>query len=222
VVNPAKVDWSQYFDTKLYPNVVDSISHWAELNKKGTGFYDEGDTDKQLPSLEEVKNWPVNFIRYYGAEGFAKFYSYDLPTKAQWQYAGQGGKDFTYATSDGTDHEGIAWINIYGPFQRHRGHVQVARSKQHNPYGLYHMGGNVWEWCKDWYNGNRVFGEPPKKDEHFFIDDSLSYTKAKEKYLKCLLGGSFNFFPRTMQITWNHAAMPYAGNDHFGFRVVKN
>jgi len=66
-----------------------------------------------------------------------------------------------------------------------------------------------------------VFGGPPKRDEDFFINENISYEESRGKYLKCLLGGSFNFFPRTMQITWNHAAMPYVGNDHFGFRVVK-
>jgi len=83
VVDPAKVNWSKYFDKQVYPNVVDKLSHWAELNEEGTGFYGEGDTDKTLPTLSEVKKWPVTFIRYYGAEGFAKFYGYDLPTKAQ-------------------------------------------------------------------------------------------------------------------------------------------
>ena len=46
--------------------------------------------------------------------------------------------------------------------------------------------------------------------------------EANGKYLKGLIGGSFNYFPATMRYDWNHAAKPETGNDHFGFRIVKN
>ena len=222
VVDPEEVDWSIYFDTSIFPNVVDSIDDWAELNDAGSGFYGEGDTDKQLPSLDEVRTWPVNHVRYYGAEAFARFYGWDLPAKAQVRIAGQGGANYRYATSNGTADEGIAWINVDGPFELHRGHPQPALSKAPNPFGVYNLGGNVWEWCKDWYDGTNVFGGDPKEDDDYFIDDSISWDEADGQYLKCILGGSFNFFPATMQTTWNHAAGPQTGNDHFGFRVTRN
>lgn len=222
VVDPLTVDWSIYFDPTTFSNVVDTINDWAELNEAGTGFYGEGDEDKLLPTVDEIKTWPVNHIRYYGALGFAKFYGYELPSKAQWRYAGQAGVNFEHATSDGTVNEGIAWFNIVGPPTIHKGHVQPALSKEPNPYGIYNLGGNVWEWCKDWYDGYTVFGGPAKLDEDFFVDDTITYDESVGNYLKCLLGGSFNFFDRTLSVTWNHAALPLAGNDHFGFRVVKN
>jgi len=222
VVDPLNVDWHIYFDDSLFPNVVDSISDWAELNDEGTGFYGEGDQDKQLPSLDEVKTWSVSFVRYYGAQAFANYYNFDLPTKEQWQFAGKGGQDFEYATSDGTADEGIAWFSIDAPFAIHKGHVQPALSKEPNPYGLYNLGGGLWEWCQDWYDGYAVFGGDPKVDEDFFIDESISYAESENTYLKCLLGGSFNYFGLTLSVTWNHAAIPVVANDHFGFRVVKN
>jgi len=222
VVDPEMVDWSIYFDPVLFPNVVDDITDWAELNPEGSGFYGEGDSDKLLPTLAEVKTWPVNHIRYYGAEEFAKYYGYDLPTKLQWRYAGQSGLNYQYATSDGSATEGIAWFNIDGPQTIHKGHVQPVTSKSPNPYGIYNLGGNVWEWCKDWYDGTTVFGGEPKLDEDFFIDDNISFETANGQYLKCLIGGSFNFFAATLGTTWNHAANMLTGNDHFGFRVCKN
>lgn len=221
VVDPAKVDWEQYFDPEKYPNVVDGLEHWAELNPENTGWYGEGDKDKELPTLAEVKTWPATFVRYYGANAFASFYGYDLPTKAQWQYAGKGGKDFVHATSDGSADRDIAWINIDGPHKRHRGHVQPVKSKKPNPYGIYNMGGNVWEWVEDWWKGTQVFFSE-KNDVDYFIDPSVTSEEANGKYLKGLLGGSFNFFTRTMRVDWNHAAKANVANDHFGFRIAFN
>jgi len=249
VVDPMTVDWNQYFDTEKYPGVVDSIDDWAELNDNKTGFYGNGDTDKLMPTLEEVKNWPANFIRYYGAKEFADFYGYDLPTRDQWVYAARGGEDFPYATSDGTDATTSSWIGGSMPGDIHKGHVQVVTSLEANPYGIYHLGGNVWEWTKEWADytapeaGAKGFGTITK----FWIDDEMRDPKIDEsgpdstenQYKKSLIGGSFNYFSATMAVTlvedaigpamnlnsegvWEHGAYIHAGNDHFGFRVVKN
>lgn len=67
IVDPATVDWSVHFDPSIYPNVSDSIDDWAELNEAGTGRYEYGDLDKKLPTLEEVKQWPVTFVRSQAA-----------------------------------------------------------------------------------------------------------------------------------------------------------
>jgi len=222
IIDPISIDWNQYFDTSKYPNAVDNIDDWAELNPNGTGFFEEPDADKLLPTIEEIRTWPINHMKYYGAEGFARFYNYDLPTKAQWRYAGQGGQGFQFATSDGTNNPDVAWFNPTAPTTYWKGHAQPALSKSPNPYGVYNIGGGIWEWCKDWYDGYTVFGGSPKVDEDFFIDDDMTYAQSEGIYLKCVLGGSFNFFSATMMPLWNHAAAPHTGNDHSGMRVVKN
>jgi formylglycine-generating enzyme required for sulfatase activity len=247
LVDPALVDWTQYFDTSIYPNVVDCITDWAELNSDGGGFFGNGDTDKLLPTLEEITDWPVNFIRYYGAKEYADFYGYDLPTRDEWVYAARGGEDFAYATSDGTDDITSSWIQGTKPGEIHKGHVQAADSLDSNPYGIYNLGGNVWEWTKEW-----VEYTPPAEGAigfgtvtAFFIDDEMRDPKidingtddTSNQYKKSLIGGSFNYFSATMAVTltegavgptmnlsddgvWEHGAYIHAGNDHFGFRVV--
>jgi len=57
-----------------------------------------------------------------------------------------------------------------------------------------------------------------KQEEDFYVADEPEDLN----HLKGLFKRSIQFFPRTMLITWNHEAMPYAGNDHFRFRIVKN
>jgi len=227
VLDPSDIDWNTYFDTNIYPGICDQISDWAEVGNNTTGFHGEGDDDGLMPTLDEVETWPANFITYYGAKAFADHYAFRLPTLAEWRQAANGGQDFDYATSDGSKDEGIAWFNINGPSmgvagEIHKGHVQPVESKEPNPYGVYNMGGNVWEWVEDWYNGTEVFGMPgSKKTEDFFIDESLTWEQAQGNYLKGLIGGSFNYFADTMGLEYNHAANANTGNDHFGFRVAK-
>lgn len=218
VKDPAQVDWHRYCDASLYSHVVDSLGHWAELSDNENGFCGEGDMDGLMPTLDEVKDWPVTFIRWYGADAFAQFYGYDLPLLTQWKLAGRGGENFFYATSDGSAGEGIAWINIDGPgWPPHKGHAQPVDSKMPNPLGVYNLGGNVWEWTKEWYRGTEVFSMG-KREEDFYVAENPE----DPNHLKGLFGGSFNYFPATMGLTWNHAARPNTGNDHFGFRVVRN
>ncbi len=232
VVDPAEVDWTIYFDTFIFPNAADGIEDWAELNDNNTGWYAYGDADMLLPTLEEVKECPVGFIRWYGANEFAKFYGYDLPTQAQWKVAAKAGQDFAFATSDGTVSESTAWYNNLGVGNRNRGHVQPVKSIPANPYGLYSMGGNTWEWCRDWFYPDPGNDFPLNNtDGYFFINDTLTDIRIDtsqplsqaNQYRKAGIGGSWNYFSLLMGTT-RDGLTPFVetGNDHFGFRVVQN
>ena len=91
------------------------------------------------------ENWPVVYVTWYGAKAFAGYYGYDLPREAEWEYACRGGQQYMFGTDDGTISSTKAHYNsnISHP-------IDVA-SFPANPFGLYDMSGNVWEWCYDWF-----------------------------------------------------------------------
>ena len=259
VVDPLTVDWNIYFDKKNLPSgiaPVDNIMNWVELhqfwpekkviNKDSIVTWDYGnykndvlfaghlDLDGELPSLEEVKNWPANHIEYYGAKAFADFYGYELPTLAQIQWAGAGGKNYEYATIDGTINSTNVVYNghSYDEYPKggkrpnntentskpqtpnfskfpgkDKGHVQEVTMFPPNPYGIYGLSGNVYEWTKS-----------TLKDYPDAVDRTGDDTEA---YIR--IGGSWNYYDEAQSLNSKEAKNTGAhrGNDHFGFRVVK-
>ncbi|MFC1485852.1 SUMF1/EgtB/PvdO family nonheme iron enzyme, partial [Candidatus Latescibacterota bacterium] len=91
------------------------------------------------------ENWPVVMVTWYGSKAFSLYYGLDLPTESEWEYACRGGNQYQYGTNDGTINSTKA------NFDSNIGHPVDVGSYPANPYGLYDMSGNVWEWCHDWY-----------------------------------------------------------------------
>ena len=67
-----------------------------------------------------------------------------LPTEAEWEYACRAGtrKPFSFGETISTQQ-----VN----FDNHLGKTVSVKSYPANPWGLYEMHGNVWEWCEDGY-----------------------------------------------------------------------
>ena len=108
---------------------------------------------------------PVEQVSWDDCQKFVKKLSkltgkaFRLPTEAEWEYAARGGnksKHFKYSGSDNLGN--VAWYRGNSDNKPH-----PVKGKSPNELGIYDMGGNVMEWCEDWFEGD-YYKSSPKSD----------------------------------------------------------
>jgi formylglycine-generating enzyme required for sulfatase activity len=116
------------------------------------------------PSEFKGKDLPVEKVSWEDAQGYLSKlngavnlpagWQAALPSEAQWEYACRAGAESAFSFGDALngkqancDGDEPYGTTIKGPFLEKT--CAVARYSP-NPWGLYDMHGNVWEWCADW------------------------------------------------------------------------
>ena len=180
------------------------------------------------PSLEQGDDHPVVCVSWNDALSFCGWLNdkegkrYRLPTEAEWEYAARAGTTTPFhfgpviandrANFNGDFDASLPWNRPaqdvasarLGPRRKNTTAVGTFAA---NPWGLYDMHGNVWEWCSDWEA--KYLSEP--------MVDPIGPQTGSSRIKR---GGSWNSYGHSCRAAYRLSGSPDKGDNDTGFRVV--
>jgi len=208
----------------------------AERNSRGGRGWNEARATFEVdpkytwrdPGFPQTDEHPVTNVSWNDAVAFCEWLStkeatiYRLPTEAEWEYACRAGTTTRY--SNGADPETLARVgNVADGTARAKfpnwttiaardGYIFTAPvgTFRANAWGLHDMHGNVWEWCRDGYDG-RYYQQSPG-------DDPTGPSQASRRVYR---GGSWADDPRYARSPRRVGVNPDYRYYDLGFRVAQ-
>ncbi len=156
---------------------------------------------------------PIINITWWDAKKYLAWLSdttgqlYRLPTEAEWEYAARAGTETEYWWGDeiGKKTANCRNCDIKVSHETH-----PVDSFKPNPWGLYNVHGNVWEWTEDCWN--KTYDGAPQNGSAWLEGDCRQ---------RVMRSGSWYYFSKNLRSSWrakNHAKVKSYG---IGFRVVR-
>jgi sulfatase modifying factor 1 len=170
---------------------------------------------QRTTSVREGPDYPAVYVSHNDAVGFCRRLSeqegleYRLPTEAEWEYACRAGTTTVYSFGDDASKlRQYAWYdkNAWDIDEKYPHRVG---QKLPNPWGLYDMHGNIYEWCQDWYlpyGTEKVVSDPkgPAQGERRVLRD-----------------GAVHSPPSIIRSASRKSSRPGSRNHNRGFRVAR-
>ena len=159
---------------------------------------------------------PVENVSWYDCQEFCKKCSklglpIQLPTEAQWEYACRAWSATSYfwgnaLNGDKANCNGLFpyGMDVKGAFA---GQTVPVGCYDPNPWGLYDMHGNVWEWCEDLF-------EAYSKEN---VTDPIGESENTDRVIR---GGSWNYAASECRSETRYGKPPKERGKHLGFRGV--
>ncbi len=159
-------------------------------------------------------NRPVINVKISNVENYIAWINaktgktYRLPSEAEWEYAARGGTTTEYWWGDEVG-KGNVNCRKCGTKWSGKGSAPT-RALKPNPFGLYEMNGNIWEWVGDCWNENHE-GAPK---------DASTRTTGDCKY-RVMRGGSWYYYSKLARSSYRFKNGVNVKSYNIGFRLVR-
>ncbi|WP_342304915.1 formylglycine-generating enzyme family protein [Methanolobus sp. ZRKC5] len=189
-----EVTISKQFYIGKYPVTQEE---WVSIMGSNPSYFKDHDDHP----VEQVSwNDAQEFVKNLNAkEGTDK---YRLPSEAEWEFACRAGTTSKYPFGDDESE-----LEEYGWYLGNTTHP--VGQKKPNPWGLYDMHGNVWEWCQDKWHSNYE-GAPAEN----------SAWEGDASFLRVDRGGCWSSLSRFCRSSRRSGYIPDDCYGFTGFRVL--
>ncbi len=156
-----------------------------------------------------AENYPVASVTWNEAVAYAEWAGKRLPTEAEWEFAARGGQDaaiYPWGSAPPS-----ATLASYG-----RERTVPVGSYAPNPYGLFDLAGNVWEFCLD------EWPSPYPAREVTQTPADLRRMRDAKADRRVIRGGSFDGGAFNMRITARDSHRVDNPVAHVGFRCARS
>ena len=225
------VPGSIVFTPPAHPVSLDDFSQWWSYVPGANWRHPDGPSG----SLKGMDRHPVVHVAFEDAGAYARWAGKRLPSEAEFEFAARGGQDRKlYPWGNELRPGGKVPANIW------EGHFPDANSRADgyfktspvtafpaNPYGLHDVGGNVWQWCADWYRPDSYasFADPNAAARNPGGPDSSFDPDEPGAQKRVTRGGSFlcsgEYCSRYLVGSRGKAEIS-SGSSNLGFRLAKS
>ena len=157
---------------------------------------------------------PVVNVNWYAAVAYCRWVGMRLPSEAEWEYAARGGQNALFPWGD----EPVDKTRANSGNSR-LGTTSPVGAYPANPYGLFDMAGNVWEFLVDeWKPYSSMPQKNPVAGENRFLEGA-GFLQVKTR--RVIRGGSFDGAPVNLWVEYRDSHPPNGSREFVGFRCAK-
>lgn len=198
-----------------------TVGEWRQF-VRATGWQPKGEVNWAAPGFRQSDEHPVVGVTWFDAQQYVRWLSertgqaYRLPSEAEWEYACRAGTKTAFSFGDDINTSLANYDGNYtyngSPKGEYRQGTTPAGEFPPNPWGLFDMHGNVWEWVQDVvhdnYDGAPISGE--------------AWEDGGDQSRRILRGGSWLYNPRYLRSALRNGFSAALSNDIVGFRVARS
>ena len=198
-----------------------TVGEWRQF-VRATGWVSKSEVNWAAPGFRQTESHPVVGVTWHDAQRYVVWLTvqtghlYRLPSEAEWEYACRAGTTTAFSFGDAIN---TALANYDGnssydgsPKGAYRQGTTAVGEFPANPWGLFDMHGNVWEWVQDAVHDNYE-GAPA---------DGSAWEQGGDQGRRILRGGSWLYNPRYLRSALRNGFAATMSNDIVGFRVARD